>query len=136
MAIKEEFLKSKHQSILSCFSIEVEDENGEPQEKISVYMSLDRASPKPTANYFLVSKDAAEQDNASLIFECIAEGDDNFEVTVFTDFTRHFCLSTYSEWTLPLWAHTTIKRKLSSLQAMRALSFAMTPYYLAFKEMD
>lgn len=45
-------------------------------------------------------------------------------------------MSEYSDWALPLWAHTTIKRKLSTLQAFRAISFAMTPFYLAFKEMD
>jgi hypothetical protein len=83
-----------------------------------------------------VSKDAEEQDNASLIFELISEGDENFEVFVYTDFSRHNCLGSYCDWTLPLWAHTTVKRKLSTLQAMRALAFAMTPYYLAFKEMD
>lgn len=35
-------------------------------------MSLDKASPKPVANYFLVSKDADEQENASVIFELIS----------------------------------------------------------------
>lgn len=45
---------------------------------MSVYLSLDRASPKVVANYFLVSKDAEEQDNASLIFEYISDGDENF----------------------------------------------------------
>lgn len=100
-------------------------------------MALDRASPKPTASYFLVCKDQAEQENASIVLECMqAEGDDSYDVSLYTDFTRHHCLSTYSDWSLPLWAHTIIKRKLNTLQAFRAITFAMTPYYLAFKEMD
>jgi hypothetical protein len=36
----------------------------------------------------------------------ISEGDEPFEVTVLTDFTRHNGLTTYSEWTLPLWARS------------------------------
>lgn len=31
-------------------------------------MSLEKSNPKPTVNYFLVTKDPEEQDNASLIF--------------------------------------------------------------------
>lgn len=41
-------------------------------------MSLDKATPKPVANYFLVSKDNEEQENATVIFELISEGDENF----------------------------------------------------------
>ena len=80
-----------------------------------------------------MSKDADEQENAVTIFDLISEGDQDFEVNVYTDFTRHNGLSSYSEWTLPLWAHVITKRKLSSLQAFRAMTFAMTPYYLSFK---
>ena len=41
-------------------------------------MSIDRASPKSNINYFVVSKDAEEQDNSTVILELIAEGDENF----------------------------------------------------------
>lgn len=137
LAIKQQFLKTKHQSFLASFSIEIQDENGEVEERISVYLALDRVSPKPTASYILVCKDAAEQENAGIVLECMqAQGDDDYEVNLYTEFTRHNCLSMYSDWSLPLWAHTIVKRKLNTLQAMRALTFAMTPYYLAFKEMD
>ena len=99
-------------------------------------MSIDRASPKPVVNYFLINKDREEEENATIIYELVSEGDQDYEVNVFTEFTRHNCLSNYSDWSLPLWAHVITKRKLSSLAAMRAMAFAMTPYYLAFKEVD
>jgi hypothetical protein len=134
LAIKEEFKKSKQPTLLASFAIEMEEE-GEI-DKVVVYMSIDRASPRPAINYFLVSKDAEEQENATIVFELICEGDEDFDVNVYTDFTRHNCLSSYSDWSLPLWAHAITKRKLSSLQAMRAITFAMTPYFLAFKEVD
>lgn len=96
-------------------------------------MSIDRASPKPAINYYIISKDADEQNNATVIFELISEGDEDFDVNVYTDYTRHNCLGSYSDWSLPLWAHVITKRKLSSIQAIRAMTFAMTPYYLAYK---
>ena len=99
-------------------------------------MSIEKASPKPIISYFLISKDPQDQENLSTIFEMASEGDDDFEVKVYTDFTRHNGLNSYCDWTLPLWAHVSVKRKLSTLQAMRALVFAMTPIYLAYKQMD
>ena len=105
-------------------------------DKVVVYMSIDRSSPKPVVNYFLINKDREEEENASVVYELIGEGDQGFDVNVYTEFTRHNCLSTYSDWALPLWGHVMSKRKLSSLQAMRAMAFAMTPFYLAFKEVD
>lgn len=63
----------------------------------------------------------------------IADGDDNFEVTVYTDFTRHNCLGSYSDWSLPLWAHVITKRKTSVIKAIRSMCLSMTPYYLAIK---
>lgn len=56
LAIKTDFKKGKQSTVLASFCIEIEEE-GELADKIVVYMSLDRASPKPTVNYFLVSKD-------------------------------------------------------------------------------
>ena len=84
-------------------------------------------------NYYIITKDPEEQDNASLIFDMIAEGDENFEVAVYTDFSRHNCLSSYSDWSLPLWAHVITKRKLSVIKALRSMCLSMTPFYLAFK---
>ncbi len=49
------------------------------------------------------------------------------------DFTRHNGLTQYSDWTLPLWARTIQKRKLTPTNAFRAITFAMSPYYIAFK---
>jgi len=49
------------------------------------------------------------------------------------DFTRHNGLTQYSDWTLPLWARTIQKRKLTPTNAFRAIAFAMSPYYIAFK---
>ena len=66
----------------------------------------------------------------------ISEGNDQFEVNVYTDFTRHNGLSQYSDWTLSLWARSIEKRKMNSVNAFRAITFAMTPYYVAFKELD
>jgi len=37
-------------------------------DKIVVYFSLERSSPKPVINYFIVTKDPDEQENASTIF--------------------------------------------------------------------
>jgi hypothetical protein len=55
---------------------------------------------------------------------------------VFMDFTRHNGLSSYSDWTLPLWARSIQRRKLSAVGAFRAIAFALTPYFVAFKEQD
>lgn len=66
-SVKQDFLKSKLQTALICFSIVIENEVGDPDE-VSIYLSLDRASPKPTATYFLVTKNATEQEDASSIF--------------------------------------------------------------------
>jgi len=52
------------------------------------------------------------------------------------DYTRHNGLSSYSDWTLPLWARSIQKRKLTPANAFRALTFAMTPYFVAYKEQD
>lgn len=52
------------------------------------------------------------------------------------DYTRHNGLSSYSDWTLPLWARSIQKRKLTPPNAFRAMTFAMTPYYVAYKEQD
>ena len=38
-------------------------------------MSLDKASPKANVNYFLVSKDPEQRENATVIFDQISEGD-------------------------------------------------------------
>lgn len=62
--------------------------------------------------------------------------DDEFETNVYMDYTRHNGLSQYSEWMLPLWAHTTQKRKMSPDQAFRALTLSMTPLYVAYKQWD
>ena len=34
-------------------------------------MSIDRASPKPVVNYFLINKDREEEENASVVYELI-----------------------------------------------------------------
>jgi hypothetical protein len=60
LAIKEDYKKGKQVTALASFSIEIEEE-GELTDKVVVYMSIDRASPKPVVNYFLVSKDGDEQ---------------------------------------------------------------------------
>jgi hypothetical protein len=52
------------------------------------------------------------------------------------DYTRHNGLGEYSDWTLPLWAHLVQKRKMDPVQAFRAITLAMTPYFVAFKELD
>lgn len=57
-------------------------------------------------------------------------------MNVYMDYTRHNGLTQYSDWTLPLWAKSIQKRKLTPIQAFRAITFAMVPYYIAFKEMD
>jgi len=67
------------------------------------------------------------------LFDIISEGDDPFEVMVYMDYTRHNGLTSYSDWTLPLWARSIQKRKLTPANAFRAMTFAMTPYYVAFK---
>lgn len=64
------------------------------------------------------------------------EIDDEFETNVYMDYTRHNGLSEYSEWSLPLWAHIMTKRKMTALNAFRVMTFALTPFYVAFKEMD
>ncbi len=71
-----------------------------------------------------------------MLFDIVSEGDDHFDVTVFMDFTRHNGLTQYSDWTLPLWARTIQKRKLTPINAFRAITFAMSPYYIAYKEQD
>ena len=60
LAIKEEFKKSKHSTVLTSFAIEMEEE-GEIADKVVLYMSIDRASPKPIVNYFLINKDREEE---------------------------------------------------------------------------
>lgn len=65
-------------------------------DKIAVYVSMEKASPKSIINYYIISKDQQEQENASMIFELIAQGDDSFETNVYIDYTRHNCLSAYS----------------------------------------
>lgn len=64
------------------------------------------------------------------------DADDNFETTVYMDFTRHNGLTQYSDWSLPLWAHMTQKRKMTPIQAFRALTLGMTPFYVTYKQMD
>jgi hypothetical protein len=67
------------------------------------------------------------------LFDIASEGDDPFEVQVFMDFTRHNGLTQYSDWTLPVWARSVQKRKLSAVNAFRAMTFALSPYYIAYK---
>jgi len=67
------------------------------------------------------------------LFDIISEGDDEFEVNVFMDYARHNGLSQYSDWTLPLWARSIQKRKLQPVNAFRAITFSMSPYYIAYK---
>lgn len=55
---------------------------------------------------------------------------------MFIDFTRHNGLSEYSEWSLPLWAHVVQKRKMSAIDAFRAITLSMVPYYVAYKQQD
>lgn len=71
------------------------------------------------------------------MFEWVSNDlDDKFETTVYMDFTRHNGLSEYSDETLPLWAHVIQKKKMIPLQAFRALTLAMTPYFVTYKQMD
>lgn len=63
--------------MLASFAIELEEE-GEVADKVVLYMSIDRASPKPIVNYFLINKDQEEEENATIIYELVGEGDDNF----------------------------------------------------------
>lgn len=83
-----------------------------------------------------MTKDDFDKENASTLFDIISEGDDEFEVNVLMDFTRHNGLSNYSDWALPLWARSIQKRKLTPTNAFRAITFAMSPYYIAYKEQD
>ena len=53
-------------------------------DKVVVYMSIDRSSPKPVVNYFLINKDREEEENASVVYELIGEGDQGFDVNVYT----------------------------------------------------
>ena len=74
---------------------------------------------------------------ASKVFEWASdELDDKFERTIYMDYSRHNGLTEYSEWSLSLWPHMVEKRKMNPLQAFRAMTLAMTPYYMAFKSLD
>lgn len=98
---------------------------------------MSKGKNKPTLNYYIVSKDDVGQENASQVFEMIAgDEDDKFEASVFIDYTRHNGPYEYSDWTLPLWAHMTVKRKMTPINAIRAMVMSMAPYYIAFKQMD
>lgn len=113
------------------------EEDEEQYDKVTVYVEMTKGAPKPILNYFIVSKDDEEQENASKMFEMISNDyDDQFETAVYIDYTRHNGPYEYSDWTLPLWAHVTQKRKLSPLQAFRAITMSMAPYYIAYKQMD
>jgi hypothetical protein len=125
-----------HQLIILQIVVQVEEEE-ELCEKITMYISMSKEEPKPHLNYYIVSKDEEEQDNLSKMFElAVGDTDEQFETTVYMDFTRHNGLSEYSDWTLPLWAHVVHKRKMTPLQAFRVITLAMTPYYVTYKEMD
>lgn len=106
--------------------------------KIVIYFSMNKEEQgKPTLNYFLVSANEGEEQFATRMFEWVSgDIDAKFETTVYMDYTRHNGLSEYSEWTLSLWPHVVEKRKMSPLQAFRAITFAMTPYYVAVKQLD
>ena len=69
--------------MLASFAIEMEEE-GQMTDKVVVYMSIDRSSPKPVVNYFLINKDREEEENASVVYELIGEGDQGFDVNVYT----------------------------------------------------
>ena len=74
---------------------------------------------------------------SSQLFQLISnELDSEFDSTVYTDFTRHNGLYEYAEWTLPLWAHIIVKKKMTPINAFRALTLAMTPFYVSFKGQD
>lgn len=84
-----------------------------------------------------MSANESEEQLASRLFEWVSgDLDDKFETNVYMDFTRHNGLTEYSEWSLSLWPHVVEKRKMNPLQAFRALTFAMAPYYIAVKQLD
>ena len=104
---------------------------------MNIYMCLCRENDKKALNYLIVSKNDEDLRIQSEILQLVSSDLDNkFELTIYTDFTRHNGLSSYAQWALPLWGHVIQKRKMSALQAFRALTMAMSPFYIAYKQMD
>jgi hypothetical protein len=57
---------------------------------------MEKATPKPLINYYIINRDNRDQEMASELFEFISEGDEAFSMKVYTDFTRHDGLHSYS----------------------------------------
>jgi hypothetical protein len=66
----------------------------------------------------------------------MAENETRFEINTYMDYTRHNGLYEYSSWSLPLWAHICVKKKMKPCDAIAVLNFSMLPYYTAFKVQD
>lgn len=117
---------------------EEEEEEAVESRKVVMYLSLSKESKgKPSLNYYIVSENEVDEQYQHKMFEwASSELDDQFETKVYTDFTRHNGLSQYSSWSIGLWAHVIQKKKMTAIQAFRTITFALTPYYLAYRQQD
>lgn len=99
---------------------------------------MTKNKPKPSLNYYIVSKNQQHQDFISqdLVEFIFGDIDSHFETTVYTDYTRHNALSEYSDWTIALWPHIIKKRKMTPINAFRTMTLSMAPYYVSYKKMD
>ena len=98
---------------------------------------MTKAQPKPILNLYLFESDQDSSNfNQAIFSRLISQEDPRFELSVYLDFTRHNGLYEYKNYSLPLWAHVTVKKKMKPAEALAVINFSMLPILACYRNQD